>query len=306
MGKVFRAYWQPALLARELKADGPPLRIKMLGEDFVAFRDTSGRVGIVEPRCAHRGASLFFGRNEACGLRCAYHGWKFNTDGQCVDLPTSEAELAERQKPEAGIRALKVAEYGDIIWAFLGDGEAPPVPKLEFAEVPASQRFVSKKFQQCNWAQAVEGGLDTAHFSYLHAGMSEGQKTSLLGRMGRQEPPAIARFRWLVEDGIPKFTVAQHDSGLVLGAARQADNDQIYWRITQFMMPNHSLAPNTFPGETCQGNSWVPVDDRSCWIFCFAYQLERDLSLSERDYLAAGQGIFAEVDEDFVPLEARK
>ena len=187
MGKVFRAYWQPALLARELKADGPPLRIKMLGEDFVAFRDTSGRVGIVEPRCAHRGASLFFGRNEACGLRCAYHGWKFNTDGQCVDLPTSEAELAERQKPEAGIRALKVAEYGDIIWAFLGDGEAPPVPKLEFAEVPASQRFVSKKFQQCNWAQAVEGGLDTAHFSYLHAGMSEGQKTSLLGRMGRQD-----------------------------------------------------------------------------------------------------------------------
>ena len=306
MGEVFRAYWQPVLLARELEVDGAPIRLKLLGEDFVAFRDTSGRVGIVEPRCSHRGASLFFGRNEACGLRCAYHGWKFNVDGQWVDLPTSEADTAERQKPEAAIRALKVTEYGDIIWAFLGDGEAPPLPKLEFAELPASQRFVSKKFQQCNWAQAVEGGLDTAHFSYLHAGISEGQKTSLLGRMDINEPPPIARFRWLVEDGIPKFTVLRHGSGLVLGASRQADDSQLYWRITQFMMPNHSLAPNTFPGETCQGNSWVPIDDRSCWVFCFAYQLERDLSQSERDRLAAGQGIFAEVDEDFVPLRRRE
>jgi phenylpropionate dioxygenase-like ring-hydroxylating dioxygenase large terminal subunit len=306
MGAVFRSYWQPALLSRELEADGAPARIKLLGEDFIAFRDTAGRVGIVEPRCSHRGANLFFGRNEECGLRCAYHGWKFDADGQCVDLPTSEPSVAERMKPKASIRALQVAEYGDIIWAYMGEGEAPPLPKLEFAELPASQRFVSKKFQQCNWAQAVEGGLDTAHFSYLHAGFADGEKTSLMGKMGSNEPPAIARFRWLIEDGAPKFTVMRHGAGLVLGASRQADDDQLYWRVTQFMMPNHSLAPNTFPGEMCQGNTWVPVDDESCWIFCFAYQLDRDLTDEECDRFAAGHGIFATVDEHYVPVRNRE
>jgi phenylpropionate dioxygenase-like ring-hydroxylating dioxygenase large terminal subunit len=305
MGNVFRSYWQPALLARELEADGAPLRIKLLGEDFIAFRDTTGRVGIVEPRCSHRGASLFFGRNEECGLRCAYHGWKFDVDGQCVDLPTSEPEIAAKLMPKAAIRALKTAEYGDIIWAYLGEGDAPPLPRFEYAELPASQRFVSKKFQQCNWAQAVEGGLDTAHFSYLHAAVENGEKTSLMGKTGSNEPPAIARFRWLIEDGAPQFTIMKHDAGLVLGAARRADDDQLYWRVTQFMMPNHSLAPSTFPGEMCQGNTWVPVNDESCWIFCFAYQLDRDLTAEERTRFAGGAGIFASVDEQFVPLKNR-
>lgn len=305
MGDVFRSYWQPALLAREVLPDGAPLRIKLLGEDFIAFRDTQGRVGIVEPRCSHRGANLFFGRNEECGLRCAYHGWKFDADGQCIDLPTAAPEVAEQLRAKAAIRALQVAEYGDIIWAYMGLGEAPPLPKFEFAELPSSQRFVAKKWQQCNWAQAVEGGLDTAHFSYLHAAIKNGEKTSLMGKMGSNEPPDIARFRWLIEDGAPKFSIMKHDAGLVLGAARQADEDQLYWRVTQFMMPNHSLAPNTFPGEMCQGNTWVPVSDESCWIFCFAYQLDRDLTQEERERFAAGHGIFASVDEQFVPLRNR-
>src|SRR6185436_14160710 len=96
MGHVFRRYWQPALLSRELpEPDGAPLRVKLLGEDFVEFRDSDGRVGIVEPQCSHRGANLFFGRNEQCGLRCVYHGWKFDVHGQCVDMPTLSADVAE-------------------------------------------------------------------------------------------------------------------------------------------------------------------------------------------------------------------
>ena len=306
MGDLFRSYWQPLLLTRELGPDGEPKRLRIFGEDFIAFRNSEGKVGVVEPRCSHRGADLFFGRNEECGLRCAYHGWKFDVEGNCVDLPTSTPEIAERTKPKAAIRALQVQEYGDLVWGYLGDGIAPELPKFEFAELPASQRFVSKKFQQCNWAQAVEGGLDTAHFSYLHAAMSSGDKVSLMGKMGLNEPPSVARYRWLVEDGMPDFTVLKHNAGLVLGASRKADRDDLYWRITQFMTPNHSLAPNSFPGDMCQGNSWVPVDDHSCWIFCFAYHLERDLTDQERAQYEKGSGIFAAVDENYIPLRNRE
>ena len=307
MGAVFRRYWQPLLLSRELAADGAPVRMQIMGEDFIAFRDSAGDVGVVEPRCSHRGANLFFGRNEHCGLRCAYHGWKFDVAGRCVDIPTSEPAVAEKLKAKADIRALTGREHGDLVWVHFGEaGDEPPLPALEFAELPAEQRFVSKKFQQCNWAQAVEGGLDTAHFSYLHAGIDGGEKAPLMpGTPGDNEPPATARYRWLIEDGAPRFTVMQHDAGLVLGASRQADDSQRYWRITQFMMPNHSLAPNTFPGELCQGNTWVPVDDHSCWIFCFAYHPDRPLTEEERSRLAAGFGIFAAVDDSYVPIRNR-
>ena len=126
MGAVFRRYWTPALLARELpEPNSGPLRLKLLGEDFIAFRDSDGEIGIVDARCPHRGANLFFGRNEECGLRCVYHGWKFDVHGHCVDIPNASPEVTSRLKPDAGIRALQVREWGDVIWAFLGDGEAP-------------------------------------------------------------------------------------------------------------------------------------------------------------------------------------
>ncbi len=314
MGKVFRCYWMPALLSRELpEPDCPPLRVKLLGEDFVAFRDTEGRVGIVEPRCPHRGANLFFGRNEECGLRCTYHGWKFDVDGSCVDTPTVPEDVARRLRPKACIRALQVREWGDLVWAYLGEGDAPELPQFEFATVPESHRFVSKKLQQCNWAQACEGGLDTAHFSYLHAGMRDGERVGLHQvrgsrfprTQGDNEPPSIARFRWLVEDAMPQFTVLQHPAGLVIGAARQPDDDQLYWRITQFLMPNHSLAPGSFPENTNLGNTWVPIDDTSCWIYCYAWRTDRPLTDRERNGYDNGAAIFAEVDEHYVPLRNR-
>jgi phenylpropionate dioxygenase-like ring-hydroxylating dioxygenase large terminal subunit len=306
MGTVFRHYWQPALLSRQLEADGAPIPVKILGEEYIAFRDSNGKVGVVEPRCSHRGANLYFGRNESCGLRCAYHGWKFDTEGNCVDIPTSPENMAEKLKPKAAIKALKVRESGDIVWVFFGEEEPPEVPHMEFAELPESHRFVSKKLQQCNWAQAVEGGLDTAHFSYLHAGIKDGQRVSLVPPQGDNEPPAIARFRWLIEDSMPQFTVLQHDAGLVLCAARKTDDDnQLYWRLTQFMMPNHSLAPNSFPGENHQGNTWVPIDDQSCWIYCYIYNPERPLTEEERNRHASGAGIFAEVDENYIPIRNR-
>ena len=312
MGAVFRRYWMPALLSRELPApDCPPLRVKLLGEDFVAFRDSAGRVGIVAPGCPHRGANLFFGRVEDCGIRCAYHGWKFDVRGACVDIPTLPAAAARRLMSRAAVRALETAEFGDVIWAYMGPGEAPPLPRFEFGLVPPAHRFVSKKFQQCNWAQACEGGLDTAHFSYLHAGMRDGEKvglTEVAGRRscGENEPPSLARFRWMAEDGRPEFTVLDHPAGLLLCAARQADASATYWRMTQFLMPNHSLAPGNFPEDNNLGNTWVPHDDLSCWIFCYCWNPDRPLTEKETTALANGSGIFAAVDERFVPVRRRE
>jgi len=314
MGHVFRRYWQPALLSRELpEPDGAPLRVKLLGEDFVAFRDSDGRVGIVEPQCSHRGANLFFGRNEQCGLRCVYHGWKFDVHGQCVDMPTLSADVAERVRAKARVRALQVREWGDVIWAYLGDGDAPELPQFEFATVPASHRHVSKKLQQCNWAQACEGGLDTAHFSYLHAGVRDGEKISLLEALpgarpavsGQNEPPSVASFRWMANDGMPHFTVIEHDAGLVLAASRRTDDDALYWRVTQFLMPNHSLAPGSWPGGNQLGNTWVPIDDHSCWIYCYAWNPDRALTDDERVRWQQGSGIFPAMDANYVPIRNR-
>ena len=314
MGNVLRRYWMPTLLSRELpEPDCPPVRVRLLGEDFVAFRDSNGRVGIVEPRCPHRGANLFFGRNEACGLRCAYHGWKFDSAGECVDIPNVTGDVARRLKPKARLRALETAEAGDIVWAYFGDaGEAPPLPDFEFAAVPAGHRYVGKKLQQCNWAQACEGGLDTAHFSYLHAGMKGDRKVGLHQVGGwapadeGPEPDRLARFRWLVEDGAPRFTVLNHAAGLLLCAARTADHDRLYWRMTQFLMPNHSLTPGSFPEDTSLANTWVPIDDTSCWVFCYAWHPDRAIGERERQRLAAGSGIFAETDDEFVPIRRRE
>lgn len=312
MGQTFRNYWMPALLSRELPhADCPPIRLKLLGEDFIAFRDSTGNVGIVEPRCPHRGANLFFGRNEACGLRCIYHGWKFDRHGNCIDIPNTTPDVAERLKPRASIRALVVEEKGDIVWVYFGESP-PPLPDFEYLSVPPEQRFVSKKFQQCNWAQAVEGGLDTSHFSYLHAGIFEGEKASLLdgGKrptiQGENESPSQSRFRWLIEDGAPRFSVLDHDAGLLLCAARTADDDQTYWRMTQYLLPNHSLTPGNFPEDTSLMNTWVPFDDESCWIFCYAWHPDREISEAERNRYLEGRGLFAEVDDEFMPVRRRE
>src|SRR5712692_7123630 len=152
MGEYFRRFWQPIALSREIaKPDCPPIRVKVMGEDLVAFRDTKGRVGLIEPHCAHRGANLFFGRNEDCGIRCIYHGWKYDVNGKCVDLPN--VPPGSRYHDTISIKAYPTREFGGIVWAYLGPRERMPesVPQLEFGMLPPSQRYVTKRLQQCNW-----------------------------------------------------------------------------------------------------------------------------------------------------------
>src|SRR6516165_4486765 len=163
MGTLLRRFWMPALIATELpEPDCPPIRLRLLGEDLIAFRDTAGAVGLIQNNCPHRGASLFFGRNEEAGLRCVYHGWKFDTSGACVDMPNEPPEYRFGNKVR--ITAYPTREFGGLIWAYLGPpDQLPELPKIEWARVPESHRYISKRFQETNYLQAIEGGIDSSH-----------------------------------------------------------------------------------------------------------------------------------------------
>lgn len=300
MGDYFRRFWQPVALSAELaEPDGPPVRANVLGEELVAFRDTEGRIGLVDAYCPHRRAGMFYGRNEACGLRCVYHGWKFDVTGKAVDLPN--VPPGSRQHDTVRIKAYPTREYGDIVWAWLGPPECmPEVPKLEFGLLPASRRYVTKQLIECNWAQVMEGDLDTSHFSFLHM-----PAPSVPSNENPDAPADARRLRWIRNDPMPKFQILEHDVGFVVGGARQADEEGIYWRMTQFMLPSHGTGPSTLPGETYFGFTTVPIDDRSAWIYCYAWNPEREIGDEERAKLAKGHGIIAELGPDYVPVRNR-
>src|SRR5215469_12972089 len=168
MGNLMRQYWVPAMLSSEVPwADSDPLRVRLLGEDLIAFRATDGQVGLIQNHCPHRGASLFFGRNEEAGLRCVYHGWKFDVDGACIDMPNEPAESDFKSRVRAVTYPTR--ERNGIIWAYLGPRPTPPpLPDLEANML--SGHTVSTILRECNWMQGLEGELDTVHFAFLHFG----------------------------------------------------------------------------------------------------------------------------------------
>jgi phthalate 4,5-dioxygenase oxygenase subunit len=170
MGRLFRCYWIPALLARELpENECPPVRVKLLGERLLAWRDTQGRYSLVDEFCAHRGTSLWVGRNEENGLRCPYHGWKYDWTGQCIEVPSEPQESGFCQKIK--LKSYPLVRRGDVLWTYMGPPErTPPLPEWEFATVPAERSYISKRLQECNWLQALEGGIDSSHTSWLHRG----------------------------------------------------------------------------------------------------------------------------------------
>ena len=301
MGEYFRRYWLPIALSRELPApDCPPIRVKVMGEELVAFRDTQGRVGLLEPGCAHRGTNLFFGRNEENGLRCVHHGWKFDVTGKCVDMPNVPPGAAMRDR--VSLLAYPTREYGQMIWAYLGPKERmPALPMLEHGLLPDSHVYVTKRLQMSNWAQSMDGTVDTAHFSFLHM-PAPGFQSNSNATVAADE----ARLRWLRNDPMPQFTIIDHDVGFVIGGARKADGQDYYWRITQFMLPTHSITPSTMPGETYYGYTWVPVDDENVWIYVYAWHPDQPIPAGERaKYEKGGYGQFAELGPDYVPVRNR-
>src|SRR5215813_5823050 len=153
LGELMRRYWIPALLSRELSAaDCPPVRVKLLGERLVGFRDTQGRVGILDEFCAHRRASLFLGRNEKDGLRCVYHGWKFDVEGNCLDMPN--VPLHQQFSPRVKAKAYRTAERNGLVWVYMGmRAEAPPLPGIEATLLPEEDINIRCTQRECNWLQ---------------------------------------------------------------------------------------------------------------------------------------------------------
>jgi len=290
-GKTFRCYWIPALLAEELPGnDCPPVRVKLLSERLIAFRDSQGRYGLMDEFCAHRGISLWFGRNEECGLRCPYHGWKYDVTGQCVDMPNEPQHSAFAKKVK--LTSYPLVERGGILWTYMGPPESqPPLPEYEFATVPAAQTYTSKRFQECNWLQAMEGGIDSSHVSFLHRG-DINTDPLFKGARGNQ---------YNMGDLSPVFEVVESTGGLYIGARRNAENGRYYWRITQWVMPSYTMIPPRGT-HSVHGHLWIPIDDENCWAWSFDYHPTRALTEAELTAMRAGKGIHAKVDGNYRPL----
>jgi phenylpropionate dioxygenase-like ring-hydroxylating dioxygenase large terminal subunit len=286
MGDLFRQYWIPAMLAEELPEDGcPPVRVKLLSERMIAFRDSSGRYGLMDEFCAHRGVSLWFGNNETNGLRCAYHGWKYDVTGQCVEVPSEPANSGFCAKVK--LTAYPLVKIGDVLWTYMGDpAKQPPLPEYEWVHVPSEQTYTSKRWQECNWLQALEGGIDSSHVSWLH---SAGLKNDPLfkGSKGNQ---------YNLNDMKPYFEVVDSEGGLYVGVRRNAEEGHYYWRITPWVMPAFTMVPPR-GDHPVHGHFWVPIDDENCWVFTFDYQPVRALTESEVQAMKDGHG----VHNEFVP-----
>jgi phthalate 4,5-dioxygenase len=293
MGELFRRYWLPALLSRELpEPDCPPVRLKLLSEPMVAFRDTQGRLGVIDEFCAHRGVSLWFGRNEEGGLRCPYHGWKYDVNGQCVDVPSEPAESGYCQRIK--LKSYSLAERGGVVWIYMGPPELkPPLPEWEFATVPTSQSYISKRLQECNWLQAMEGGIDSSHVSFLHSGALNSDPL-FKGAKGNQ---------YNLNDYKPQFEVVPAEGGLLIGARRNAEDGQHYWRITPWVMPSFTMVPPR-GDHPLHGHFWVPIDDHNNWAWSFDYHPTRELTATEVQAMDEGKGIHVRyVPGTFRPLK---
>jgi phenylpropionate dioxygenase-like ring-hydroxylating dioxygenase large terminal subunit len=279
-GQLFRSYWLPVLLSEELpENDSPPARVKILSERLLAFRDSNGRLGLIDEFCAHRGVSLWFARNEQSGLRCPYHGWKYNVTGQCMDVPSEpeESGFCNRIK----LKSYPLIERGGVLWTYMGPPkQLPPLPEWEFATVPAGQSFISKRLQECSWLQAMEGGIDSGHVSFLHRGDLDTDPV-FNGAKGIQ---------YLLADSRPVFEVVESAGGLYIGARRSAENDCYYWRITQWVMPSFTMVPPS-GDQPVQGHFWIPIDDENCWTWSYEYHPTRDLGEADVAAMREGKGI---------------
>jgi phthalate 4,5-dioxygenase oxygenase subunit len=250
MGELFRQYWLPAVRSDELPApDCSPLRVMLLGEKLIAFRMTSGEVGLIADACPHRGASMFFGRNEEEGLRCVYHGWKFDGTGSCVDMPSEPAESNFKNKVR--IRAYKTHERNGIIWAYMGPREVPPpLPDIEANILNTDPSHISILHRPNNWMQGIEGENDTVHFVFLHMGSEKAE-----------DYPEGSFGNYMFKQRAGKFTARDTEFGTAYGMYRPAEEDTYYWRIGQVMFPCFALQAAGDLGPIAKMNAYVPMDD---------------------------------------------
>jgi phthalate 4,5-dioxygenase len=286
MGALLRQYWIPVVLSSEVTAGGRVKRVKLLGERLIAFRAKNGRPGLVGEFCPHRLASLYFGRVEEAGMRCVYHGWKFGMDGRCLEMPN--------EPPESGFTAkirhvgYPCQERGGMIWAYMGPASPPPpLPDLEWTLLPEANSFASKRVQECNWFQAMEGGIDSSHISFLHAPINADD-----AEVNRELDRASFGIGVAVQttDRSPRFEVVDTDYGVLIGARRSRADGQFLWRITQFLMPFYTMPPTDLDEKITQSHIWVPMDDTNVINWMVTWHPDRPLTREEIDLNVAGKG----------------
>lgn len=263
MGKTLRRYWMPVVLSWELpEPDCAPVRVRILGENLVAFRTTDGKVGLLDEYCPHRQASLWLGRNEENGIRCVYHGWKFDTAGQCVEQMNEPRQFCENIRTVA----YPTCEIAGVIWAYMGPKDKQPVPPdFDWARVPDTHRVVSKVAQECNWLQALEGGIDTSHFTILHRTLKKG------ARQGGVPPDDIG-----IKGSAPSLELDVTEYGYRYFGIRSLGDGSVYVRGYHFVMPFTQIRPPGPGKQETHGHYWVPIDDHNCmvWNFFATYGVE--------------------------------
>ena len=301
MGELFRRFWLPAILSTQLpQIDCAPVEVRLLGEQLVAFRDTKGKVGILEARCPHRHANLKWARNEECGLRCVYHGWKFDTDGKCLDQPAEPVN--SRFKESVRAKSYATHEAGGLIWIFMGpEALRPDFPAFEWTLLPDDHFLATKRFQYCNFLQNLEGEIDTAHVNFLHHNLDTPGDPTVPQEIlpprfdgeGLMPPPFLAR---------KQFDLAETDFGFVAMARSEFPNDELYWRMTPYFVPSFTIIPSRYEDS----NTWtaiVPVDDQNCVGFTVTWHHARPLNEHEILAVTSGAGVHVLVDPDtFIPL----
>jgi len=269
LGNLMRRYWVPALLSEEIpEADGPPVQVRILGEELVAFRDSRGRIGLLDEHCSHRGTSLFYGRNEDCGLRCIYHGWKYDVEGHVLGTPAEPAGSTFHQRIQHP--AYPTHEVNGIVFAYLGPRDRIPIfPSYEWAATAREQTYVTKCLQDCSYLQGLEGECDSSHLSFLHRTFEVAGDQALYQ-----------------SDSAPSYETEETDFGVRLIALRNVGPGKTYVRVSSFVMPVGVAVPVGTPDaagrlDGYEVHFYTPADDTHSWRFDFGFRRSR--SITERD-----------------------
>ncbi|HXP29453.1 MAG TPA: aromatic ring-hydroxylating dioxygenase subunit alpha [Stellaceae bacterium] len=278
-GALMRLYWQPAALSEELPPDRPAKPVRLMGQDFVLFRDEAGRLGLLDRHCPHRGADLAHGRLEDGGLRCLFHGWLFDVAGQCLETPAeSEGSLFHTRMRQ---QAYPVVERNGIIFAYLGPGEPPTLPGFDCFAAPDAFTFAFKGLFDCNWLQALEVGIDPAHASFLHRFFEDEEPGANYGRQFRaaSADSALPMTKILREFPRPHIAVEKTDYGLRIVALRKLDAAKTHVRVTNLVFPHGFVIPLSAQMTITQWH--VPVDDESCYWYALFTSFDRPVDKAE-------------------------
>ena len=283
-GELLRRYWMPAALSDELHKDRPVISLRLMGEDLVLFRNETGRLGLIQRHCPHRGADLCYGRLEGGGLRCVFHGWLFDAEGRCLETPAEpEGSRMHRQ-----IRAISypVNEVNGVIFAYLGPGNPPELPGLDCFRAPESHVFAFKGLWQCNWLQALEVGIDPAHASYLHRFLEDEDPKDSYGKQFRDAAAEteIPMTKLLRDYTKPEIQVEKTDFGLRLLTLRQLETGKVHVRVTNQIFPCAITIPMSRQINITQWH--VPIDDFNCYWYAmftsFGDAVEKETMRAQR------------------------